>query len=241
MVENLTASLTIVDEDSTDSDHRGRFEVRGLKGNLISRDFPLQTVTSVTGHVTIEATQEFGVEGAGTRHFDNLRDFTSARPLEVQVDQVSGGVDLRFGRVLLALRDIQGKVNVRNEFGDTRLLATQPFAATAHRIISQSGRIDIELSAEAWSSVPVVAVTNYGGLRTNIPREEVRRLSPRGSGQTRRLRRSWVGFRPVVKDEDRFAVFGLLDRFQLALEDAERPAGLDLLSRNGSIVIMRNR
>ena len=75
-----------------------------MKGNLISRDFPLQTVTSVTGHVTIEATQEFGVEGAGTRHFDNLRDFTSARPLEVQVDQVSGGVDLRFGRVLLAAR-----------------------------------------------------------------------------------------------------------------------------------------
>jgi hypothetical protein len=34
-------------------------------------------------------------------------------------------------------------------------------------------------------------------------------------------------------------VFRLVDRFQMAIEDAERPAGLDLLSRNGSIVIMR--
>ena len=42
-----------------------------------------------------------------------------------------------------------------------------------------------------------------------------------------------------MKDEDRFAVFGLIDRFQTAFENAERPAGLDLLSRNGRIAIMR--
>jgi hypothetical protein len=239
VVENLAASLTIVDEDSTDSDQRGRFEVHGLKGNLVSRDFPLQTVTNVTGHVTIEATQEFGVEGAGMSYFDNLRDLTPARPIAVQVHQVSGGVDLRFGRVRLDLQDIQGKLNVSNEFGDTRLLATERFAATAHRIISQSGRIDIELSADAWSSIPVVAVTNHGGLRTNIPREEFDDFHLEGQDKHDGSRRSWMGFRTVVKDEDRFAVFRLLERFPLALEDAERPAGLDLLSRNGSIGIMR--
>ena len=96
-------------------------------------------------------------------------------------------------------------MNVRNEFGDTRLLAYTAFRGHRIGIISQSGRIDIELSAAAWSSVPVVAVTNYGGLRTNIPREEFDEFHLEGQDKHDGSRRSWAGFRPVVKDEDGFA------------------------------------
>ena len=41
-VENLSAPLMIVDEDSTDSDARGEFQVVGLHGDLLCRDFPLR-------------------------------------------------------------------------------------------------------------------------------------------------------------------------------------------------------
>ena len=73
----------------------------------------------------------------------------------------------------------------------------------------------------------------------NIPREEFDDFHLEGQDKHDGWRRSWTGFRTAQKDEDRFAVFALFDRFQLAVEDTERPAGLDLLSRNGSIVILR--
>lgn len=239
LVEKLNSALMIVDEDSTDSDARGQFEVHGLTGDLLSHHFPLRSITDVTGHVTITATQEFGVEGAGLSHYNDLRDMTPAKPLGVQVHNVTNGVDLRFGRVRLDLQDIQGKLNVSNDYGDTRLLATKPFAVTAHRIVTQSGRIDAELSTEAWASVPILAVTNHGGIRTNVEREEFDDFHLEGADKHDGTRRSWPGFRTVVKDEDRFAVFNLLDRFPAIIENAERAAGLDLISRSGSVVIMR--
>lgn len=240
VVEGLAAeALIVTSEDSTDSDARGQFVIHGLEGDLISNSFPLQAVTNVTGHVTLTATQEFGVEGAGLTHSNNLRDLTPAKPLAVQVYNVSKGVDLRFGRVQLDLRDIQGQVNVSNDFGDTRLSSDRPFLTAAHRIVTQSGHIDVELSPEAWASVPILAVTNHGGIRTNVEREEFDDFHLEGADKHDGTRRSWPGFRTVVKDEDRFAVFNLLDRFQAIIENAERSAGLDLISRSGSIVIMR--
>lgn len=101
VVEDLRASLTILDEDSTDSDARGRFEVRGLTGDLQCDDFPLQSIADVTGHVVVTAMQEYGVESAGLTHFEDMRDLTPARPFAVRVHNVSGGADLRFGRVNL--------------------------------------------------------------------------------------------------------------------------------------------
>jgi hypothetical protein len=72
-------------------------------------------------------------------------------------------------------------------------------------------------------------------FRYHIPSEKPTERPRQHDGS----RRTWVGFRRVGKDEDRLAFFRLLDLFQLALADGERPVGLDLLSRNGSIAIMR--
>jgi hypothetical protein len=72
-------------------------------------------------------------------------------------------------------------------------------------------------------------------FRYHIPSEKPTERPRQHDGS----RRSWAGFRRVVKHDDRLAAFRLLDGFQLGLADAERPVGLDLLSRNGSIAIMR--
>lgn len=239
LIEDLVASLTVVDEDSTDSDARGRFEIHGLTGDLLCRHFPLQKITRVHGHVSILSTTEFGVEGAGMRHHDGLRDMTQARPFSVAVHGVSHGVQLRYGRVRLELQDIAGKIDIENEFGDTYFSSTIPLAKTANRIMSQSGRIEVELSPAAWKSVPVLAVTNHGGSRTNIRRGEFDDFHLSGEDKHDHVRRDWSGFRTVIEGEDRFAVFQLFDRFAAILGDTERSAGLDLLTRNGRIVVLR--
>ena len=239
MVEKLRSALTILDEDSTDSDARGQFAVRGLTGNLLSLNFPLQTVTNVTGHVTFTATQEFGFESAGTLHADNIRQLTPAKPIAVQVHHVSDGLDAQFGRVQLDLADIQGTVNVSNDFGDTRLVASKPLPAVAHRLVTQSGRIEVELSPAAWKSLPVLAITNHGGIRTNLSREEFDDFRLEGADEHDGTRRTWPGFRTVVKDEERFAVFAVLGRMRQIIENTDRPAGLDVFSRSGNIEVLR--
>ena len=239
IVEDLVGSLTIVEEDSTDSDARGHFEVQGLTGNLNCRSFPLQLVANVKGHVTVESFSEFGVEGAGTSHRNEMREMTPARSFSVTVNDITDGVDLRFGRVSLNLKNIAGKIDVENEFGDTNLVATGKLTNVAHRIVSQSGRIDVKLSDEAWDSVPVVAVTNFGGVRTNIDREQFSDFHISGPDKHSRVRRDWSGFRKAVDGEEQFAaILSLLDRFAAVSESKTRSSGLDLITRNGSIVVV---
>ncbi len=239
-VENVTvSSLTIVDEDSTDSDARGKFALNGLQGNLLCINFPLERIRNVKGHVSVESTTEFGIEGAGTSHHDDLRDMTPSRPFQVEVHDVTEGVDMRFARVQLDLANIQGTINVENEFGDTHFTAAAALADSAHRIVSLAGRIDVELSPEAWNSVPVLAVTNHGGVRSNISREEFDDFHLTGPDKRDKVRRDWSGFRKVAAGEDRMAVFNLFDRFAAILNDKTRTNGLDLITRSGALVVVR--
>lgn len=238
LVENVKASLTVVDEASTDSDPRGRFEITGLKGDLRSRDFPLQKIVDVDGHVIVELTTEFGFEGSGTMHHDDIRDMLPGRPIALQVHRISGGVDLRLGRVRLDLHDIGGKIDISNEFGDTTLSAAGPLADEAHRIISQSGRIEVVLDQAAWASTSVNAATNHGGVRTNLTREQFEDFHLVATDKRTGQRRNWNGFRAVRPDEDRFAVFELIDRFSHALTGGARSRGLDLVSRSGRVVVL---
>jgi hypothetical protein len=239
-VENLTTTdLILTSDGNTDSDARGRFEVEGLKGNLICRNFPLRKISKVTGDVSVESTTEFGVEGAGTMHHDGFRNMTPARQFAVQIDEISGNVDLRYGRVKLDLSNVGGAINVVNEFGDTNLVAQKPLSEAAHRIYSECGRIDALLSANAWKSVPVVAVTNHGGVRTNVAREEFDDFHLEGSEKNDKIRRDWSGFRTREADEGPLGVFNLLERFGAITQGGERSKGIDLFTRNGRIAILR--
>jgi hypothetical protein len=239
IVENLVGSITIVPDDSTDSDARARFEIRGLTGNLICHGFPLHLIANVKGHVAIESLSEFAVEGGGTHHRNDLREMTSARPFAVAVRDVTGGIELRYGRVNLELQQIDGIIDVENEFGDTSFSATGRLADAAHRIVSISGRINATLSGEAWDSVPVIAVTNHGGLSTNVGGEEFGDFHLSGQDKLTHKRRNWSGFRKVISNEDQLAVFKLIDRFSAMMQGAPRSSGLDLMSRNGRIHILR--
>jgi RNA polymerase sigma-70 factor (ECF subfamily) len=237
-VKNVSAELTIVDEDSTDSDARGRFEVDGLQGDLVCRNFPLRTVANIACHVAIEATTEWGIGGTNYRH--DQRQLYSGRPFVVNIRNVIGGVDLRYGRVDLNLDSIDGTINVENEYGNTTLVSEVPLLDGPHRIVSQTGRIDVTLNEAAWSSVPVVAVTYHGDVRTNVDRNLFDSFHLEGPDKLDQVRRTWQGFRAVGENEGPLAVFDLQGRFQSIIKNQERPTGLDILSRSGSITVLKS-
>ena len=106
--------------------------------------------------------------------------------------------------------------------------------------MSQSGRLDVKLSGEAWDSVPVVAVTNYGGVRTNVEGEDFSDFHLSGPDEHSRVRRDWSGFRKTAKGEEQFAaVFNLLERFAAVSEGESRSSGLNLMTCSGRIVVVR--
>ena len=239
-VENLMGSLTLVDEGSTDSDARGRFEVDGLRGNLKCKNFPLHRIANVDGHVSVESFLEFGVEGMGTSHRRGMREMTAARPFAVKVANVTDGVTLRFGQVALDLDNISGTIDVENQFGSTRVNVKEKLSDGAHRLVSQSGPIEVRLSGEAWNSTSVVAATNYGGVRTNIEDHEFGDFRLSGPDRTKDVQRGWSGFRKTSEADEPFSnLMRLLDRLDAVEKDAPRSNGLDILTGSGQIIVMR--
>ena len=237
-LEGVQANVTITDEGSTDSDARGEFDVYGLEGNLICREFPLQSIRDVTGHVDYVAGTEFGVAGAGTMHRDSMRDMTPAKPFRMKVSKIGEGLRLRCGRIQLDLADIAGVIDVSNDFGDTSL-SLRGENPSSHRLASQSGRIHVDLDQQVFDSVNVIAFTNHGGVRTNIPREKFEDHHFVVSSKVQNWRQNWNGFRRVIAGEDRFfGAFELPTQLEEVLHGSKQHPGLFLVTRMGNIEVL---
>jgi hypothetical protein len=166
-----------------------------------------------------------------------MRDMYPSHPLPVHIHGVRDGVKAWYGRANLDLTDIGGTIDVRNDFGNTRLTATEAFPAGAHRVVTESGRIDVELSQAAFASISVAAFTNHGGIKTSLPREVFEDFHLRSFDNDEGIPRSWSGFRTKAPNEDRIWAFRLGDRFRTVLNNGERTPGLDLISRGGTVVV----
>src|SRR5207248_2079860 len=139
------------------------FQVHGLDGSLVVRQVPLDVIDGVTGNVNITATVD--LSGTGTRHSGDGIVAIRGPPLACSVKHVGGDFVAWFGRVDLSLESIKGRIDVRNEFGDTRLVMEGKPSQAAQRIVSESGRIEISASRSAWGDLPLWAVTQSGTFR----------------------------------------------------------------------------
>lgn len=237
-LEGVQANVTITDEGSTDSDARGDFDVYGIEGNLICREFPLQSIRDVTGQVDYVAGTDFGVEGAGTMHRDDVRDMTPAKPFHMMVSKIGKGLRMRCGRIQLELSDLEGVIDISNDFGDTSL-SMRGKNPVSHRLASQSGRIHVDLDRPAFDSVDVIAFTNHGGVRTNIAREKFEDHHFVFSSKVQNWRQNWNGFRKVIAGEDRFlGAFELPTQLEEVLLDSKQHPGLFLVTRIGNIEVL---
>jgi hypothetical protein len=237
-LEGIQANVLITDEGSTDSDARGDFGVYGIEGNLICREFPLQTIRDVTGQVDYVAGTEFGVEGAGTMHRDNIRDMTPAKPFRLKVSKIGDGLRMQCGRIQLELEDIAGVIDVSNDFGDTSL-SMRGEDLSPHRLVSQSGRIHVDLDGTAFERLNLIAFTNHGGVRTNIPREKFEDCHFVSSSKIQNWRQNWNGFRKVIAGEERIlGAFELPTQLEEVLHGSKQPPGFFLVTRAGNIEVL---
>lgn len=233
-VQDLPAPLTVTDSGSTERDYSGVFKISGVDGPLQLYNVPLDRLEQVHGDVTIVST--VGFANTGTHHQDGWRIAYSPPPHECTVSGVDGDFSAWFAREILYLEKMAGQIDVKNESGDTTLTLTELAANAAHRVISDSGLIEVRGSAAVVGGLPVIAVTSGGSVRTNAAQHVLDEVNFSTGNPYDGTRRNWRGLRSAQKPNPAgfFEQFG---RPAAVLANEPRAAGLDLISRSGAIVV----
>jgi hypothetical protein len=231
-VDGLNAALVVTGDGSRDRDYDGKFSIRELHGTLTVHNAPLDLIESVSGDVTIVATTELA--NTGTQHENDQRTSYTPPPRQLVCNQIDGNFTGWFSRVDLQLSRIGGRIDVRNEFGDTTVAS--PGDEQPHRLLSEVGRVEIVVPRDLVQRLPVSALTNCGTVRTNAPRDLLDDTNFTTSGAGDGARREWRGFQSANR-RDPAHLRGAVNRLHAVLTGAERTNGLDLVSRSGTVVV----
>jgi hypothetical protein len=219
-----------------DRDYEGQFVVKGIKGSLTADRIPLQTIDGVTGNVDISMTAYLG--NSGTRHADDTRTSYVYPPQQYSYKDIGGSFHGHFVRADLQLENIAGTIDVVNEYGTTKFSVSKRLTAAAHRVVSNGGRIEVQLSEDALGDLPFLAVSECGTVRiNNMDRkfEEVSWNGPLPGGELR----GWRGFERKAPAAGPDSFLARFERIGKVLSGEDRTAGLDLVSRGGSIEVGR--
>lgn len=236
-VRGVRAPLLLTTDGSHDRDYNGTFAVRNVAGPLTVYNVPLDQVVGVHGDVTLMCTTE--LVNTGTLHDARRGERTlytpPARALVCQ--NVDGDLTAWFTRSDLTVDAVGGRLDVRNEFGNTAVTVAAPLAADKpHRVVSESGRVEVRLTAKALGALPLQALTNCGTVRTDAPQAVLEDTNFTLGRDAAGAARSWRGVKSVRKG-DREVFFGAADRVGAVLSGRDRSPGLDLISRGGVVVV----
>ena len=212
-------------------DYRTRYQVTDLNGPLIARGISLHDVESVTGDVSIVHTAY--TENILTIHGPSGVAMQSTAPKPSSYKAIRGNLEVKFCRAELTIEDIGGRMDVENEFGRTVWNAVQPIAKTDHRIVSQSGAIEVSLTPSALGGLNIALFSACGSVR--LPGGDAKLESKifhsivGHSGA-----RTWYGFisgdrkNPLPPQSDYL-------RLAAAFQGDRREPGIDILSRAGTV------
>jgi hypothetical protein len=214
-------------------DYHAQYVVSDLDGAFTASDIPIHRIDGVRGDVSILATAH--AEDVGTTHGP---DGVTKRPLargEASYREIRGDLQARFCRTDLTLDGIAGRVDVENAFGKTAWRSDRPVAAMDHRIVSQSGPIEVRFSPAAAGPLPLALATECGTIRLPQGKGELEDAMYGGSiGDG--TRRSWYGF---FSGQGNRRLGNLPDspigRIAAAVRGERRPKGIDIISRAGTI------
>jgi len=150
---------------------------------------------------------------------------------------IRGDLTAHFNRSDLHLARIAGKIDVHNEFGDTTFDAKAQLSDNPHRLISESGRIEVTVSRPALGQLPLQAWTHCGSVRAinaNSSQFEEANISGQSDDGTTR---GWRGMKTPSPAAGGLDIFNRLNRIQDTLAGRNRAPGLDLISRCGPVVV----
>lgn len=235
-VEKLEAPLIVTSSGSRDRDYQGEFRIRGLKGPLDLYNVPLHELTDVAGDVAITSTVDR--TNSGNHHVGGQWISYTTPAEKCDIRDVTGDLSAWFARSDLQVAGISGRLDVRNEYGDTRVSIANPLEEAAHRVVTESGRIDVHLANRAvLGELPILALTNHGTVRTNVGRPVFDDSNFTSGNDTGGSRRNWRGLVSASDSPDPLALFHRMNRPEQVLAGEDRDPGLDLISRAGTIAI----
>jgi hypothetical protein len=213
-------------------DYRSRYQVGHLKGSLTASGIPLHEVDSVKGDVSI----------IHTAYTENMLTITGPGGVVLQPTApkpssyigILGNLEVKFCRADLAIADVGGRVDIENEFGRTVWNITRAITPTDHRIVSQSGAIEVRVAPSALGKLDVSLFTARGSVR--LPKGDATlesRIFHNLIG--RDGDRSWSGF--LSSDRNGRNAQSLdFGRLSVALRGDRRGPGVDILNRAGTIM-----
>jgi hypothetical protein len=236
-VESLDAALEIVGEG--DRDYQATYEIRDVRGPVTAKGVPLQVLENVSGDVSVVLTAY--AEDASTGYGRGWRIHSNAEPGQYTYRHIEGDFRAWFCRANLHLEDVAGKVDVRNDFGNTVLVSSGKLAEAAHRIVSEAGHVQVKLGPDALGDLPVTALSECGRVKVadSVPSLDIFMFTTSGGGEGQR--RSWGGF-VTKRERDPGGRIGsdYFERFRrpaAILNGLDRSPGLDLISRGGTVQI----
>jgi hypothetical protein len=127
---------------------------------------------------------------------------------------------------------------VRNDFGDTTWLLDKASAEATQRVVSECGAIQLRIRNPDAVAAAITAVSEVGNV--HVP-AEMRQLESAmfTTPGAHDISHSWHGFFSKLEgDNSPLGRFELFRRVPRILDDQARSAGLDLLSRAGSVRIL---
>ncbi len=229
-VHSLKSALMV--QGGGSRDYHAQYTVANLDGPLTTSGIPIHRIDGVRGDVSILATAY--AEDVSTSHGQDGVTMRPVAPGESSYKEIRGSLRVRFCRADLTLEGIAGRVDVENAFGKTVWRSDRPIAAMDHRIVSQSGPIEVRFSPAATGTLPLALFTECGTIR--LPQGN-RGLESRmfDSGMGDVARRSWHGFLSGQVDGRLGDLTGLFTRIPAAVRGERRPQGIDIISRAGTV------
>jgi hypothetical protein len=229
-VHSLKSPLMI--QGGGNRDYHAQYVVSNLDGPLTTTDIPIHRIEGVKGDVSILATAY--AEDISTSHGPDGVTMRPAAPGESSYKGIRGNLLARFCRATLTLEGIAGRVDVENAFGKTVWRADRPIAAMDHRIVSQSGPIEVRFSPAALGPLPLALFTECGTIR--LPRGDSGLRSQMYHGSMGDVAsRSWHGFVKGQGEGRLGDLSPLFERIPAAVRGERRPRGIDIISRAGTI------
>lgn len=228
---SLDAPLMV--QGTGNRDYQARYDVMDLGGSLITSGIPIHHIGGIKGDVSILVTDY--LEDTQTSHGPDGVTMRPVPPHESSYKDIQGHLLARFCRATLTLEGISGRVDVENAFGKTAWRSDRPLAAADHRIVSQSGPIEVRLSPAALGKLRLALFTQCGAVRLPRGNDGLQSMMFHGSmGDV--ASRSWHGFFTGSRnDRGGDLSDSLMLRLPAAARGDSRSPGIDIISRAGTV------
>jgi hypothetical protein len=210
------------------------YEVSHLIGSLVAQDIPIDHLDDIRGNVSVVAAaytdnRRYDVPTTRTGSFNGI-----------VYRNIRGDLKARFCKVELSLEQIEGRIDVENDFGNTEWLINRKLAQNQdHRIVTQNGAIAIHLDDKALGELKTSLFTECGEVHLAEGISSFKDLMfSTGEGDV--VRRSWyaqVRSKAPKGQRDPMESFETFQRVADALYGRPRKPGVDVISRAGTITV----